>query len=249
MALRMRLPASNAYFRPSFTFFYIMKKTIFALLLLSTGALSAQAQISAGTKLLSGSISYSRVSSKAEVALPNAQPIEEKQQQSNFSPTVGYFIADNLALGLRGGIATTKKSEQKYRDPVTGFGYFSPEIRTRTLSGGAFARYYKFVGEKVAFYGQVGGGYTNAYHPQISGYPENRRIEGLYADLLPGVVFFPTNKLGLELTLRGASYHRTTYDYVIGNTTVTQKNTTSNLDFGFGLNDLNLGISLYLGRD
>ena len=230
-----------------------MKKTICGALFLSVGIVSAQAQISAGTTLLSGSIGYNRASTKSEAALPNAQPIETKQQQFDFSPTVGYFLVDNLVVGLNGSITTTKKDEQTYRDPYTGYGYFSPEVRTRTLSGGAFARYYKFVGDKVAFYGQVGAGYSNTYYPQgVAGpfsNPSSERVEGFYANLLPGIIFFPINKLGLELSLPGASYNRTTNSYVVGNTTTSQKNTSSNFNFGFGLTDLKLGISLYLGRN
>ena len=226
-----------------------MKKTLFGALLLSAATLSAQAQISAGTKLLSGSIGYSQQKRETSNNTPNSQPLELQNKQFNFTPGIGYFIADNLALGLQGNISLTKNEGYTY----SGFpsGYNKTESKTRTLSGGVFGRYYKFIGEKVAVYGQLGGGYQNIYYSNsLFGALTNsnaNREQGFYAGLLPGIVFFPTDKIGLELTLRGISYNRLTIKDEEG--PQTSKQVSSNFDFGFGLNDLNLGISLYLGRN
>ena len=226
-----------------------MNKTLFAALFLSAGALSAQAQISAGTKLLTGSIGYSQQMRETSNNTPNSQPLELKNKQFNITPGVGYFIADNLALGLQGNALLTSNEGYTY----SGFpaGYNKTESKTRALSGGVFGRYYKFVGEKVAMYGQLGGGYQNVYYSNsVFGALTNsngNREQGFYAGLLPGLVFFPTDKIGLELTLRGISYNRLTIKDEEGSQT--SKQVTSNLNFGFGLSDLNLGISLYLGRN
>ncbi|MBT2556511.1 hypothetical protein J7E24_01795 [Hymenobacter sp. ISL-91] len=228
-----------------------MKKTIFATLLLSAGILSAQAQISAGNKLLTGSISYSRKSESVNSFYTN-QPEKIVEDKFSFAPSAGYFVTDNVVVGLTGGIFINRKHEARFRDP-TGLVSVRFEEKNRTLSGGLFGRYYKFLGEKVAMYGQLGASYQNTYYSTLlytnSGYTKPGRSEGLSASLAPGLVFFPTSKIGLELAIRGASYNRSTFRYTAGNSSSPQKNTSSNLDFGFGLDDLNLGISLYLGRD
>lgn len=229
-----------------------MKKSIFGTILLAFSALSAQAQIAAGTKLLSGSIGYSRQQQEQNVSLPSIPTLEIKNQTAYFTPSAGYFVADNLALGISVGAVLNKSQGYYYLNSPYGPTYVPTESKTRGLSGGVFGRYYTFIGEKFALYGQLGGGYQNIY---TSGSTDNsfprgadNRQEGFYASLLPGMVFFPTNKLGLELTLRGATYSRLTDKRDISGSGVEVKNTTSNFDLGFGLNDLNLGISLYLGR-
>ncbi|NVO32235.1 outer membrane beta-barrel protein [Hymenobacter lapidiphilus] len=225
-----------------------MKNSFFGVLLLSAGTLSAQAQISAGTKLLTGSIGYSQQKTETDGVFNHST--ENKFRQFNFSSNAGYFVAENLALGVQVG-AFSRKSESLSTDNISGNSSING-FRERTLSGGVFGRYYKFIGEKVALYGQLGGGYQNVYSSNrlAVGPPSstnNRRKQGFYGGLLPGIVFFPTNKLGLELTLRGLSYNSLTERVENGSQDI--KITDQTLDFGFGLNDLNLGISLYLGRN
>ncbi|WP_019946366.1 outer membrane beta-barrel protein [Hymenobacter aerophilus] len=235
-----------------------MKKILFGALLLSAATLSAQAQISAGTKLLTGSINYNQGKSEDNSTGTYNQASERKAKSFFFNPSVGYFVADNLALGVEGGLSLGRSTtDRSYNVPVGGgfAGQFSreeSEERTRTLSGGLFGRYYKFLGEKVALYGQLGGGYQNTYSSrqilsQNVPFCSSGRQEGVYANLLPGVVFFPTNKLGLELQLQGISYSRLT-EKNSGNSSVFNY-TSSNFNFGFGLSSLRLGISLYLGRN
>ncbi|OWP64311.1 hypothetical protein CDA63_04535 [Hymenobacter amundsenii] len=227
-----------------------MKKTLFAVLLLSAGTLSAQAQISAGTKLLTGSIGYSYQKRETNSIGASRQPLEQRDKRFNFQPSAGYFIADNLVIGVGAGV--NLNTYDRFYEDVTpgGIQLIVTENTIRTLRGGLFARYYKFIGEKVALYGGLASGYQNVYGSSglYNGLGSGgSRQQGIYGSLLPGIVFFPTTKLGLELTLRGISYNRLTDKYRRNSQSI--KTTDSILDFGFGLQDLNLGISLYLGRN
>ncbi|RIY13027.1 hypothetical protein D0T11_04680 [Hymenobacter rubripertinctus] len=229
-----------------------MKNHLAGALLLSLIGGAAQAQLSAGTKLLTGSVGYNQIKQEIDSPfLPGNQKLEAKTALFNFNPSAGYFIADNLALGISAGVGLTKSNGYNYYNGQYGPVLVFSESKERALSAGAFGRYYKFVGDKVALYGQVQGGYQNIYRPGVryNSLPGGigRRNEGLYAGLLPGIVFFPTNNIGLELTLRGAAYNRLTNKPQNGSGEV--KSTDTYFDFGFGLNDLNLGISLYLGRN
>jgi|GEM_PF-1373122 len=228
-----------------------MKKIICAAAFLGLSAGAAQAQIAAGTKLLSGSINYSSQKSEDSSTAPNIPSVETKQEQFNFDPKVGVFVAENLALGIDGGILLGTQTGRQYVTSPFGPGYYADvKNEYRRLTGGVFGRYYKFLGEKVALYGELGGGYQNVFtvNRQQSGYSDiTNRLEGFYARLLPGITFFPTNKLGLELGLRGASYSRLVDKNDLGSYEI--KVTDSTFDFGFGLTDLQVGISFYPGRN
>jgi len=226
-----------------------MKKVTLSLALLGA-AFGAHAQIATGTKLLSGSIGYSQAENKTENAFYDRKT---KTQNFNLSPTIGYFVAENLAVGatLDFNSTRTKGTDYTYYYP-----YYPSQLlpspilyefdnKTRTINAGAFARYYKFVGEKVAFFGQAGAGYTNVYSNNNSG----DRPQGFYGNLLPGFTFFPTNKFALELTARGLSYSRvsvTTGQSFNGNDDI--KSIQNTFDVGLGLKDLRVGAAFYLGR-
>ena len=80
-----------------------MKHPLLLLALLGGTVTVAQAQsaIPAGTIALGGSIGYSSNDIKASGTAGN-NPFAEEEKTSQFSlaPTVGYFVADNLAIGL-----------------------------------------------------------------------------------------------------------------------------------------------------
>jgi hypothetical protein len=151
---------------------------LFALAFLGLTSSIAHAQTTPLTKgrgLLSGSIGYQSVKS---VGI-------ESQDLFNFTPTVGYFVADNLALGLNGNLQV--------------YGGNSPFGRGQNIySVGPFARYYRFVGgsDKFALYGQGSVGYSH----YSGGYNLG------YLGITPGLAFFPIPRFGLEASLRGLSY-------------------------------------------
>ncbi|RYE91146.1 MAG: hypothetical protein EOO37_01090 [Cytophagaceae bacterium] len=148
---------------------------LFALAFLGLTTSIAHAQTTPLTKgrgLLSGSIGYQSVKYRGS----------ESQDLFTFSPTVGYFVADNLAIGLNGNLQT----------------YGSGAYGTNNFSVGPFVRYYRFVGgsDKFALYGQGGVGYRH--------YSGSYRMG--YVDITPGLAFFPVPRFGLEASLRGLSY-------------------------------------------
>ncbi|MBC6991693.1 outer membrane beta-barrel protein [Hymenobacter sp. BT491] len=222
-----------------------MKKLILSALVLSFSALGAQAQIAAGTTLLGGNAGYSSQTQKSEFANSPSSDPDNKYHQYELAPTVGYFIADNLAVGVSFGLAGTQQKQKNYNGNLS----YTNETKMRYLSVGPLLRYYKFVSEKAAFYGQLGAGYINNYSVQKSStnYAGDNiaRSQGYYSQLLPGFVFFPTDKFGLELTMRGFSYNHLEQKL---DDKSDDKYVNNGLDFGFGLRDLRLGAFFYLGR-
>jgi hypothetical protein len=184
-------------------------KHLFTLTLfgLSVGTSYAQTPLIKGRGLLSGSIGY-----RSEKYDSYAT-----QDLFNFTPTIGYFIADNLALGINGDIQL--------------YGSNNPNLPARNIySVGPFVRYYHFVGgsDKFALYGQGSLGYRR-YSGDFDGNSQG------YAGITPGLAFFPVPRFGLEASLRGLSY-------------ATNFNNAHSLDFGFSLQNIQLGAAYYFGK-
>jgi hypothetical protein len=179
---------------------------LFALAFLGLTSSIAHAQTTPLTKgrgLLSGSIGYH---SDKYIGEPS-------RDLFNFTPTIGYFVADNLALGLNGNLQV-----------MGGNANYASQT---SYSVGPFARYYRFVGgsDKFALYGQGSLGYAH-----YSGGPNLG-----YASITPGLAFFPIPRFGLEASLRGLSYS-------------SNFNNTHSFDFGFSLQNIQLGAAYYFGK-
>jgi hypothetical protein len=179
---------------------------LFALAFLGLTSSIAHAQTTPLTKgrgLLSGSIGY-----RSDKYFGR-----ESQDIFNFAPTVGYFVADNLALGINGNLQALGGNAN----------YFDQTI----YSVGPFARYYRFVGgsDKFALYGQGSLGYTHySAGPNLG-----------YVSIAPGLAFFPIPRFGLEASLRGLSYSSDFDD-------------SHSIDFGFSLQNIQLGAAYYFGK-
>ena len=227
-----------------------MKKIILSGALLSIASLNAYSQISAGTVSIGGALNYVRSSIKNEIP-PTAIGINSNYTTSslNIQPIVGYFISDNLSIGINTGVSfgNSEQAESgRFADSNQNYERNSSR-KERIVSLGPVARYYKFIGDKFALFGQFGAGYKNNYFSDYSNhsnsvYSYNGRSQGFYANLSPGITFFPTKKLGIEISVNGLSYDR-----------ITQKKdgfkwSNSSLYTNFGLSSLFIGGSIYLGR-
>lgn len=223
-----------------------MKKLAFSLLLLGCAA-TAHAQTSAGTVLLGGSVGYG---SNKEESSSGQLAAERNWREFQFFPTAGYFVADNLALGLAGHFSSNKSEVSATRyDPAYGIYQSEYTSKSRGAAIGPFVRYYHMAGEKIGFYGQFAGRYQSHRLEEKSEVPfetTNSKSTGFGAFFTPGFVFFPTNKLGLELTMGNLGYSRNTTTQEATSQRQEQKITSSGFGAFFGLQNLALGASFYL---
>lgn len=232
-----------------------MKKTlIFAIL--ATAANWAQAQsIPAGTVSLGGNVGYSRSTSNNSSQSSTGISYSNKttSSQFSFSPSAGYFVVDNLAIGINLGYNAYRDDYTMY-SPSPGFALKELDPRTR-LQIGAFAQYYKMLTEQFGFTGTLGAGYQNQQFQNFGG-SNNQTVltfkgDGYYAALTPGIVFFPVPKLGLSASIGSLGYSRFNYDYPQGTGITAPKDYESTFsDFGasFGLSQLQFGGTYYFGR-
>jgi hypothetical protein len=233
-----------------------MKKIVFLVLLLASSFLKVHAQISKGTPLLTGRITYNRNTQEEKNTNPDAAIFGDQLKSTtsyfSFSPSAGLFIADNLAIGLTLGIG-----KQHYKSP---FFTYNPEPilytnigEATSFSAAPFLRYYYLLKENFGFYGQLTAGYSTQWEDRKNDIPNNIpykiRESGIYIDFTPAFIFFPTSKIGLEASMGGINYNRNRSKYEnlpTGQIAPEMKRTSLSSNFGF--NYLALGASYYIGR-
>lgn len=153
----------------------------------------AQAQsIPAGTVSLGGYIGYYRDSSHRSSSNNNISTTEVNASSFDLAPSVGYFVADNLALGLT---LIYRSYSGPYFAYTTSQGTVRPQPDpTTTLRIGAYAQFYKMLSEQFGFLGTLGGGYQTIHDFEYlnNSNPSSSEIKstGYYAEITPGIVFF-----------------------------------------------------------
>jgi outer membrane protein len=178
-----------------------MKKLILSIAVLAGLGISAQAQTEKGKIILGGSVAYQSEKSDANGA--NAA------ESFNVLPSVGYFIADNIAIG-------------------TSIGYNYSNVGTASATGqreeflvSPFGRYYTALGEKFKFFGQlqVPLAFGNVKDTDASGDAGSKTgtSTSIGVALSPGFAYFPTKKIGIEFALNGISYNNYRVEDANGN--------------------------------
>ena len=205
-------------------------KKILAIAFLSglAGVAQAQTVIKAGTFQLGGNVGYSRTSQDRLVPLTGGILGKQTDTNSQFSiaPSVGFFVADNLAVGINANYQSTNQYDARY------------------YQVGAFVQYYQMVSEQFGFTGTLGAGYQHANYS--AGFSDKQN--GFYAGLTPGLVFFPIPKLSVGASIGGLTYSQLSYkaNNFIGNGSDTYSSSTFGANFG--LSQLLFSGTYYFGR-
>lgn len=190
--------------------------------------------IPAGTVSLGGSIGYNRQTDTQD--LPGTAQAKVSRSTFQVAPSVGYFLADNLSIGLNLSYAAQRTT-------------FDPTLRPNldaatSLRVGPYVQYYKMLSEQFGVMGTLSGGYARSVAPRYitPSTTAEEKSSGVYADLAPGIIFFPVPKFGISATIGSLSYNRTRPD-----DSATEFASTS---FGaeFSLSQLNFGGTYFFGR-
>lgn len=205
-----------------------------ALLSAGIGGVQAQTAISTGTVSLGGMVGYSRHTDDQPTA---SGPALYTDSQFQFLPGVGYFVADNLAIGLDCGYLIQKRRFE-------GSGTSVEVIPNKRLRAGAYVQYYKILTDQFGLLGMLGAGYQ---HRSSSGYtaidPDplvNAKRNGFYAQLTPGIIYFPTPQLGISASVGYLGYERMKAS--------ASEYTESDLGADFGFDQLLFGGTYYFGH-
>lgn len=140
------------------------------------------AQTSSGNMMVGGSINFS--SSSREGGSLN------DYSSFSVSPSFGYFISDNFAVGTSLTIATSR----------TGTG--SAKTTSNSFGVGPFARYYKFTSDdRFAFFGQAGLSFSSGKTDPAFGNVTNNNALSL--SIFPGAAYFFNEHWAMELSITG----------------------------------------------
>ncbi len=180
-------------------------------------------QVSQGNLFFGGSF---KVASETQ-----QRPSEDiRTVEFTFAPSAGYFITDNLALGLNVALFSGKEDD--------GFG---GDDKYSTIGVGPFARYYKFTSnEKFAFFGELGTLFGTAkFRPD----GQNETKSSFFSVYLsPGFSYFFNEHWALDLSLQGISFAGSDPDKDDDN------DKTTNITFGLSSFNPTLGFRYYLGN-
>ena len=218
-------------------------------------AAEAQTAIPAGTLSLGGGIGYSRISGKTASTFNNTTFTSETvSSQFSLAPTIGYFVIDNLEVGLSLGYIANRKP---YSTATPAPSMVRPELNpTTTLRVGPFVRYYKMFSDQFGVSGALSGGYQSTRDYRYSGNSSSSTIvenkgSGSYADLTPAIVFFPVPQFALSDSIGSLGYSRLNFDFptIPGNTAPSNyEDNITVLGANFGFSQLLFGGTYYFGR-
>ena len=121
-----------------------------------------------------------------------------------FSPRVGYFVSDNIALGLALGFASQKVEQG------------GSATNTQT-SFGVFGRYYATPSSKFSLFAQLGFDVTsskNEWYVDSNGnlQPTDSKDKGFKLAFAPGFHYFLSDKFALETSIAALSYGTSKFD-------------------------------------
>lgn len=171
-----------------------MKKTLVLIAVLIMGGANVFAQTQKGDFLLGAGTSLDFSFLSSQVSTDSYERDKIKNNSFEFTPRIGYFLANNLVVGIDflNSTATEKQDGDKYK--------------TSTFALGPFARVY-LGNTNVKPFLHAGFGFgknTEKYNSSSAGYPDNKVKSNLTTyDVGGGVSFFLTSKVALEV---GISY-------------------------------------------
>ena len=164
-----------------------MKKLLFAAIAVFTfGAANAQ---EGGT----GGFSKGNIFVSGGLGFNSTKEGDFKTSSVEFSPAVGYFVSDNIAIGARLGIASGKEDNGIAENKASSFG---AEV---------FGRYFWTPASQFSLFGElaVGMGSTK-FEPEV-GPEEKSQTFGVNAGV--GVNYFISNQFAIEAGWAGLGYN------------------------------------------
>jgi len=163
-----------------------MKNLFLTLTAVTALSLAANAQTEKGKFIVGGQVGFETSKTK---------DTDNKSTGFSINPTVGYFVADNWAVGTGIGYGWSKEEFTT-----------NPTLKTDAFKVAPFVRNY--VGEgQFKFFSQLSvpmawGKKTS----ELATGDVKEKTQNIGVEIAPGFAFFPTNKIGIELKVRGLYY-------------------------------------------
>jgi len=195
-----------------------MKKVLIIAAIAGT-ALTTNAQFTKGDKFTSSSLGYS-----------SSTMGDWKSSSFSLAPSVGYFVSDNLSIGVGIGIGSNSSEDlnpannkvEKYED-VSSFSF------------GAHANYFFTPAEKFSFFANIGFDYTSKNNKIATDLMPKATYSGFGLSVVPSVSYFLNNRLAMQASYGSVGYNTMKSDAAGAKS---ENNLGVNLDMssiGFGL--------------
>jgi hypothetical protein len=214
-------------------------KKLLLLITISLSALTCYSQTEKGKKMIGGQLRFSGYNSSNV----DSSTISKVNIASfSINPRVGYFIKDNFAVGIIGNFTISGSNRNdvysKSKGISIGFGI------------GGFGRYYKKINDKFLFF--VNGDILYSHSPYTRYENTSNTVtrvittETFYHTISiavsPGLVYFPSSKLGIE-----ASFGNLFYNYEHYKKSLSYANYVNTNSYGFNLSSASflLGMNYY----
>lgn len=198
-----------------------------AVMLLSVGAF---AQTEQGSKYLGGSIGFSSTGGETD----NGTTTTDNPTRSNFnvSPTFGYFVADDLAVGVMFNYSGTKVNDDVNDTKST----------NNTFGLSLFGKKYKSIVENFYVFGQVNVGFASGKsETENNGTTvEGPKRSSIFLGVAPGVEYFFSPKVSMSCSVGALSFASNSEKQDFGGTEVKDKEST--FDLNLNLASVNFGF-------
>lgn len=195
-----------------------MKKLLFAAAFVAFG-LTANAQeeqtfgFAEGDVIVEGNLGFNS---------ENDKNTEIETSAFEFNPKVGYFLSDDLAVGVQLMLDTDKETD----------GMADTETKTTTFGAGVFARYYFLdLGKRFKTYGEFGVGFDSAKtEVEVPGVDvDDFKTNGIGAGLGLGLNYFVKENIAINFALTDVLSFRSDKADVDGAEAVTSFNGNLNV--------------------
>jgi len=192
-------------------------------------AVTSAAQVtSSGNFLLGSTIGFSAASSNITQEATGGVSTEESPNSTriNFAPSVGYFLFDDFALGIRMDY-TLNRVEEANND-------FTEDS---DVLFGPFARYYLPITETNDMYlfAEAGFGFGNARDVKELETGDQRITTNLFAfGIGPGITVIASNAIGLEAVVK-YNFARSEFDTQIAGVNANTTTKTNQIGISLGL--------------
>lgn len=205
-----------------------MKKLAFIPVLIALFQVVSYTQIlDKGNFMIGSTVGFSTANSKVTSGDEEGEGLTARQ--FNIAPAIGYFVVDNLALGL-GADFTFNKVKEPNED----------ETNDSDLLFGPFVRYYMPLGSNVAFFLVTNFGFGSSTDEQIIGENKQSIKQNIFAiGAGPGLTVYSDGGFGIEAIFK-YNYANSKFDTETGG--ITTSTTTRTNQFS-----LSLGMQYYFG--
>ncbi len=229
-----------------------MKKIAFILTLVSLFSLETMAQISAGRIYLGGGLGFSSGSGKTTTKTSNTTTEVKAPNTTSFeiAPGAGYIISDKFGVGLNFGFISTTSKEDSTN--------YSAKSTSSSLFINPYFRYYMMLEDNFGFTGTLnirfgsGNSKSETTIANITTTVEGPKLSNLSVGITPGIIFFPTNKIGLEANIGFLGFASSTSKQETGTGNSAVTTTVTNSSFGLNVDTFtpafNVGFFYYLGE-